>query len=188
MTAAARPRMTLAAFLAWDDGTDQRYELLDGEIIAVAPPSEAHGTIVQALGRSIGNALKRPCRVVGEAGVLVPGRRDSFFVPDLVVTCAPPRPGAQHVEEPILVVEVLSPSTLRHGLQNKLHVYRQIPSVKEILYVSSFERHVELQRRGAGLWTVQDLIGDSRFRLESVGAEIDLAAIYQDVALAGDAA
>ena len=54
MAEPAEKRMSLAAFLEWDDGTDARYELLDGRIVAMAPPIEAHGTIVANLARHIG--------------------------------------------------------------------------------------------------------------------------------------
>lgn len=176
--------MTLAEFLAWDDGTDQRYELLFGEVIAMAPALEAHGTIVARLAQLIGNALRRPCRVVTEVGIQAPGRKDTFFIPDLAVTCAPPQPKNQFLVEPTLIVEVLSPSTAHYDRQFKLTSYRQTPSVREILYVSSFERQVELQRRGeAGLWTVEDLIGGGTVRLQSVPVDLPLDAIYQDVAL-----
>ena len=45
MAEPAEKRWTVEEFLAWDDGTDHRYELVDGEVVAMAPPSEAHGTI-----------------------------------------------------------------------------------------------------------------------------------------------
>jgi Uma2 family endonuclease len=66
--------MTLAEFVKWDDGTDTLYELVDGRIIAMAPPRDAHGTIVMNPGLAIGPALKAPCRVVGNAGIVLPDR------------------------------------------------------------------------------------------------------------------
>jgi Uma2 family endonuclease len=52
--------MSLAEFLAWDDGTDARYKLVDGRIVAIAPPTLAHGTIVTNLAAVIRPRLKRP--------------------------------------------------------------------------------------------------------------------------------
>jgi Uma2 family endonuclease len=48
-TAALSKRLSLAEFLEWDDGTDRRYELIDGRVIAMAPPAGAHGIIVMNL-------------------------------------------------------------------------------------------------------------------------------------------
>jgi Uma2 family endonuclease len=72
MATAAPRRMTLAEFLEWHDDTDTCYELIDGEIVAIAPPRDVHGTIVMNLGIAIGPRLKPPCRVVGNAGIAGP--------------------------------------------------------------------------------------------------------------------
>jgi len=182
MTAAALPHMTLAEFLRWDDGTDRRYELVDGQVLAMAPPSQPHGTIVHSIGRRIGNTLKLPCRVVGEAGLVVPGRGDTFYVADLVVTCEPPQP-IQRVAEPILIVEVLSPSTETHDRGDKLRDYWLIESVQEILLVSSRQKRAEHWLRGKGVWTVREWIGGGAIPLRSVDVELSFDDIYQGVAL-----
>ena len=69
--------MTVAEFLEWEDGTDTRYELVAGRIVAMSPPVEDHGTIVMNLGRQIGNRLAPPCRVLDQAGIALPGRDDA---------------------------------------------------------------------------------------------------------------
>ena len=50
MAEAAERRWRVEEFLAWDDGTDRRHELVDGRIVAMAPPSEAHAAIVSSSG------------------------------------------------------------------------------------------------------------------------------------------
>jgi Uma2 family endonuclease len=156
--------MTLAAFLDWDDGTDTRYELLDGRIVAMAPPIEAHGTIGANLVAAIHPRLKPPCRVVVEAGIIPADRPDTWYQPDLVVTCAPAGRGARPVAEPRLIIEVLSPSTAAHDRGVKLADYRRLGSVEQILMVASEDRHVELWLRAPDGWKVQDLIGDAASR------------------------
>ena len=175
--------MTLAAFLDWDDGTDTRYELLDGRIVAMAPPIEAHGTIVANLVAAIHPRLRPPCRVVVEAGIIPADRADTWYQADLVVTCAPAERGARAIAEPRLIVEVLSPSTAAHDRGIKLADYRQIGSVEQILMVASKDRHVELWQRAEDGWKVQDLIGDAAIRFEIDGQPLPLAAIYEGVAL-----
>lgn len=181
-TRADQLRMTLAEFLAWDDGTDTRYELVDGRVVAMAPPNDAHGTIVMNVGAEIRSALRPPCRVVAEAGILRPNRDDSYYVADLGVTCGPAADRRQYLPEPILIVEVLSPSTEDHDRGRKVGDYREIPSLQEILVVSTQQRRVELWRREGDHWRVEDLIGEASVRLESCNASIPLAAIYANVA------
>jgi Uma2 family endonuclease len=98
MAESAAKRMSLAEFLEWDDGTDTRYELIDGRERAMAPPTLAHGTIVANLARHIGNRLKPPCRVVVEAGLIPVDRADTWYQADLVVTAR--RPSAARARSP----------------------------------------------------------------------------------------
>jgi Uma2 family endonuclease len=181
MASPARKRMTLAEFLEWDDGTDGRYQLLDGVPVMMAPSLEAHGELAAALTIEIGNRVQPPCRVISEAGIVIADRADTFYVADLAVTCAPREPGRRMVVEPVLVVEVLSPSTGQVDRWRKVADYRTVPSVQELLVVFSDERRVELQRRTPGGWRVEDLIGKAEVELSCCSSPIPLDAVYRDL-------
>jgi len=130
----AMRRMSLDEFLWWDDGTDTRYELIDGFPVAMAPPAEAHRILAMRLGSRIDAklAVRRPCNAQIEPGVVRPDRADSYYVPDIAVTCRPNEPGRQTMLDPILIVEILSPSTERGDRRLKLPAYQTIASVSEI--------------------------------------------------------
>jgi Uma2 family endonuclease len=179
MAEPAERRWTVEEFLSWDDGTDRRYELVGGQIVAMAPPSEAHAAIVSNLTIRIGNQLQPLCRVLGEFGVRLPDREDSFYQFDLAVTCAPADPARRYVAEPELIVEVLSPSTALHDRGRKLDHYRRLTSLNEILLVASEERRVQHWRRDGPHWVVDDPIGDADLQLAIALAPIPLAAIYE---------
>jgi len=183
MAEPAERRMSLAAFLDWDGGTDTRYELIDGRPCAMAPPIEAHGTVVANLSAAIRPRLKPPCRVVVEAGIIPVDRADTWYQADLIVTCAPAERGARPVTQPRLIVEVLSPSTAAHDRGVKLADYRKIASVEQILLVASEDRHVEVWLRAEDGWNVQDLIGDAAIPLALDGQPLPLASVYDGVAL-----
>jgi Uma2 family endonuclease len=173
--------MTLSEFLEWDDGTDRRHELLDGIPVMMAPSLEAHGELALALGAEIRTRLKQPCRVISEAGIVIPDRADTYYLANLAVTCAPREPGRRMVVEPVLVVEVLSPSTGQVDRWRKVADYRTLPSVQEILVVFSDERRIEVQRRTRDGWRVEDLIGKAEIDLSCCNSPIELAAIYRDL-------
>jgi Uma2 family endonuclease len=183
MATTAPKRMTLAEFLEWDDGTDTLYELIDGQVVAMAPARDAHGTIITNLVLAIGPGLKSPCRIVGNAGITRPDRADNFYVADLVVTCDQPADQRFFLPEPRLIVEVLSRSTAAHDRSRKGEEYRRIPSVQEILFVFSDEKRVERWRREAERWVIEDYIGEAAVRLENLGVDLPLPAIYASVAL-----
>ena len=116
MAEPAIKRMTLDEFLHWDDGTDTRYELIDGLPVAMAPPARAHAILCARLGGRIDAALRsrRPCTAQTEAGIARPDRDDSCYIADVAVTCRALQRGEQLIQDPILIVEILSPSTERH--------------------------------------------------------------------------
>ena len=173
--------MSLAEFLEWDDGTGRRYQLLDGVPVMMAPGLEAHGELALALGAAIRSRLQAPCRVISEAGIVIPHRADTFYVADLAVTCVPREPGRRMVMDPVLVVEVLSPSTEQIDRWRKVADYRTLPSIQEILLVFSDERRIELQRRTPDGWRVEDLIGQAEIALACCSEAIPLDAIYRDL-------
>jgi Uma2 family endonuclease len=177
MAEPARRLWTLDEFLAFDDGTDTRYELFDGQIFAMAPASDVHGALVARLVVRLGTGLRSPCEVVIEAGIVPPQRADTYYEADLAITCTG-LTGQQYLTEPALIVEVLSPSTATTDRDRKLPDYRTIPSLQDILVVSSTEPRIEHFRREQGGWKVHDLRGQGTLRLEAFDITIDLAVLY----------
>lgn len=110
-----------------DDGTDRRYELIDGEPIAMTPPLFGHAIVQRNLVRRLDHALKPPCQVLPGAGV-VPSEEagDRYFVPDIAVTCAAVDPRGRYLTAPRVIIEILSPATSPHDRTVKLDGYREI--------------------------------------------------------------
>jgi Uma2 family endonuclease len=180
MADAAEKLMTVAEFLRWDDGTDARYELIDGRPVAIAPAAPAHSVIVANLSHELRSGVRSPCYVGSEAGVQRPDRDDTFYEADVIVSCTPVEPGRAAIPNPVLMIEVLSPSTIEHDRGRKAYDYSQIESVQEIVLVSSEQRHVVIWRRRGAKWEVEHLIGDATLALEAVAVAIPFAAIYTD--------
>ncbi|MBV8504586.1 MAG: Uma2 family endonuclease [Alphaproteobacteria bacterium] len=148
-------RMTLEEFLRWDDGTDTRYELLDGFPVAMAPPAEAHRILAVRLVSRIEAKLtdRRPCNAEIEPGVVRLDRADSYYVPTSP-SLEPNEPGRQAMVDPILIVEILSPSTERTDRRLKFPAYQTMESVREIMLIDADSHHAELYRR-------ETIIGES---------------------------
>lgn len=176
--------VTVEEFLTFEGEGDTRYELVDGEIVAMAAPSEAHGTITGNVWGAIDAGLRDrpPCRAVIGGGIAID--EQNWLQPDLVVTCAPPEARRQ-VVEPVLVVEVLSPSTADHDLGRKLQRYIASPSVREVWLIDSPVRWVQVWRRAENAWIVTlPLSGSASFRSEVLGgAEIGLDTLYRNSGL-----
>ena len=184
-------RMLLDEFLSWDpdDPTGVPWQLIDGEPVAMAPGSAAHGEIQNELGRLLGNHLlgREPCRSVSEPGIVPRARADiNYRVPDLAVTCEPPSRD-QMVHQPIVLVEILSPSNEVETNAN-IWAFTTIPSVQEILSVHSTRLAAALLRRNPdGSWPAAPAaIGpDGMLELASIGFSAKLRACYRTTILAG---
>ena len=170
------PTMTFAQFLAWNAEVGNRHELVNGVVTPIAPMSEAHSLLVSRLTIRIGMRARPPCQMFAEAGIAIPAR-DAFYLADVVMTCAE-RTARGHIEDPLLVIEVLSRSTAPLDRGVKLYDYISIPSVREVLFVDSRQRGGQMWRRTGENWLVETLDGNSTVRLETTDDSIQLAPIY----------
>jgi Uma2 family endonuclease len=165
---------------------DQRhYQLIDGVIVAMAPPAIPHQIIAGNLTFELGAALRanRPhCTVRSQAGIAPQGLSGrNHFETDITVTC---EPGGYRgiAAEPVLIVEIQSPSTERDDHFVKLPHYQRIPSLQEILYVESERIAATLYRRSGDGWQTIELDGgDARLQLETIGLDLPLSALYRGV-------
>ncbi len=182
MGEAALRRITVDEFLTWDSGDDRRYELVGGEIVAMTPPNPFHGAIAVRAGMAIVSRLKAPCQVVSEAGIRLSWRNDAYYQADLAITCSP-LTSDWAVPEPVVIVEILSPSTEAHDRSVKLVDYRHIPSVLEIVLIASNAKKVEHWRREGAGWTVVDLEAADRIEFRAIGFDIPVEALYEGLDL-----
>jgi Uma2 family endonuclease len=153
MSSALKPpaEMTVAEFLAWDALSPERWQLVDGEPVAMAPTSRSHGALQSELGRLIGNHLVAsgsPCTLVTAPGIIPRVRaKENYRIPELAVTCTPYEAEEYDVSNPVLIVEILSPSDRAETWRN-VWSYTTVPSLREILILSSTGIRAELLRRG----------------------------------------
>src|SRR5271165_390766 len=182
-------RMSVDEFLNWDSGDFLTYELVDGEPRAMAPTNRTHGMLQNELGSLIRNHLRatdRPCDIVTAPGV-IPHlfAAHNMRVPDLGVTCTPYETEQAALPEPVLLVEILSPSNQAKTWAN-VWTYTSIPSVQEILVLHTNRIEAELLRRSAdGTWPERTMINsDGELVLDSIGFRVPLAALYARTRLA----
>jgi Uma2 family endonuclease len=177
MAEPARKLATVEEFLRFRGDPGRRYQLFGGEIVMMAPASRAHGLLAARVARAIGNRLRPPCEPQAEAGILLPWTTHSFYVADLAVTCAPFGREAW-CPDPVLIVEILSPSTEADDRGVKLRAYRRLPSVQDILLVASDRPAVEHYARSEERWLLADLGPGDTVRLAGLGIEFPVADLY----------
>lgn len=184
--------LTVEEFLLWAEASpDARYELVDGEPRAMAPTINRHGIVQGTMHYLITRHLidtGSPCVAVVAPGVQPRARADiNFRIPDLGVSCAAEDLTSRTLAAPVLLVEVLSPSTERDTWAN-VWAYTTIPSVREILVLKLAHVAAELLRRQPdGSWPAETerLGAQDTLVLDSIGLSLPLAEVYArtDIAL-----
>jgi Uma2 family endonuclease len=160
-----------------------RHEFVDGGVRAMAGGTKAHNLISLNLARVLhGHLRNTPCRVFSsDVKVHVAWEwRERFYYPDVVVGCATGDTDPYVVEQPKLVVEVLSDSTEREDRSDKFYAYRHLASLEEYVLVAQDARRVEVYRRETG-WDLELYENEGDFNLRSVGLDLAIAEVYEGV-------
>jgi Uma2 family endonuclease len=182
--------MMVAEFLDWDSGdrTSSRWQLRNGEPEMMAPASDARGSILIELGHLLTahfRARGSRCRAVAEPGVIPRVcSAENRLIPDIGITCAPPS-GSRMLPEPIVLIEILSPSNEAETRAN-VWAYTTIPTVTEIVVLRSTSVEAEVLRRQAdGSWPEQPEIveKDGELRLDAVDFAEPLRSAYRTTGL-----
>ena len=179
------PGMRVAEYQVWavDRPDEERWELFDGEPAPMAPQRERHQQIVLNLARKLSDpARDRGCRAVPGIAVLSDSMDTFAPIPDVVVRCGPMLNDG-YARDPILLAEVLSPSTMSRDRGRKTDFYRSIASLKHFMAVYQDEPRVEMWRRGpdAG-WTFEAHGPRAAIGLPELGGDLAVAEIYDDIA------
>lgn len=186
-------RMSLDEYLAAEEFAEFPSEYVDGVVLAMGGASLDHGIISQRFANAIESRLgDRPCTVVSQGTKLKVKRTGNVFLPDVMVFC-----GAREVERdrgerllnPLVIVEVLSPSTADYDHGTKWQNYRRIPSLQEYLLVSQHEPRIERYvRHEEGLWMYSEVSGfEAVVTLESIAVKVALRDVYKGVLATSDA-
>ena len=173
--------MTVDEFLAWGEGREGRWELQDGELIAMSPERMAHletkAAALIAL-RSAIMAVGAPCHSVPDGATVRISARTAFE-PDVLVYCGPRLPPeAIEIPEPLIVVEVLSEGTAAHDHGLKLAGYFSLPSLAHYLILDPDSRTTIHHKRGQGDVIETRILRDGVLRLEPPGLEIPVRDLF----------
>lgn len=171
-------RWSVEEFLELDDGTDTRYELVRGELVAMAPPTASYSRLLARLGYQLSRQLRRPCEPMALVGIWPDREQATFFLADIAVSCEPPS-DTPWCENPVLIAEIRSASTERHDQVRKLVAYQGIPSVRDILLVDSLSARIDHFAREESGWRQTTHIGTAAFELTGLAATIDLGDLYE---------
>ena len=182
MNIALPARLDFDEFLAWaalqEEGT---YELIDGVVVMQRSQQWSHAKtkamVYVALMEAVAKA-SLPFYVAPDGPTIRISKRKGF-VPDALVAALPePAPDSLTITNPVIVVEVLSPSTAKVDATTKLAGYFEVPSIQHYLVVDAEGRTITHHKRSAGDVLETRIVGAGTLRLEPPGIEFDLARVF----------
>jgi Uma2 family endonuclease len=179
----ARPKagMTVDEYLAWAEDQPGRYELLDGTVIAMSPEGAGHAETKAAVHAALVAGIRArglACYALPD-GMTVRINDVTAYEPDALVYCGAKLPAAAvEVPNPVIVVEVLSPSTRRIDLSGKLADYFHLPSIAHYLIGDPEKPRILHHARATGDAILTRIVTDGSIKLDPPGIEFAMADVY----------
>ncbi|CAO4135603.1 Uma2 family endonuclease [Methylorubrum extorquens] len=174
---------TVTEFIDWAEGQPGRYELVDGEI--VSRPYQCVRRVETKFAAQI--ALSEALRVIPlscemlPGGLCVPINTQTAFEPDALVYCGERlAPDAITVPEPVIVIEVISPSTKQVDIGAKLLGYFRLPSLQHYLILDTERRTVIHHRRSTGDLIETRIAASGDLSLDPPGLTLAVASLFAE--------
>lgn len=166
-------------FLEGEQISKVRHELVAGQAYAMVGASNIHNLLAGSVYGILRAHLKKPCQVfMSDMKVRV---GDDFYYPDVVVSCTPTNGVYYFVSDPVVIVEILSPSTERQDRLEKRLAYQKLHTLREYVLINQDKMRMEIYRRVSDGWELEQIDERDELRLEAVGLAMPVADIYQDV-------
>lgn len=175
--------ITVDEYIEGELASEVRLEYIGGQVYAMSGGSEAHGMLLGNLHAALHQYFRgKPCKVfIADMKVrLNIAQDDIFYYPDLLVTCDPADDAKYYKTKPVVLIEVLSPSTERLDRREKFLSYQRLPSLQEYVLVDQEKMAVTVFRKETD-WKPEHLGQGDGLRLGSVEFDMSLADIYEDV-------
>ena len=189
MAATVLKYLSASDYLEFERASKEKHEFSKGKIVNMAGASMPHNYIVSNLIIKIGSLLRgKECKIFTSDLRVHSPMSESFTYPDATIICGKPEMvdnKMDTVKNPTVIIEVMSPSTEQNDRGAKFFNYMQIPSLQEYLLISSTSVFTLSARKQAdNSWKFDELKNlTDRLAIQSIGHEISLQAIYENVEL-----
>ena len=178
---ASQNLMSVDEFLAWAEGQEGRWELYNGVPYLMAPERAKHGKVKFAVQTALVQGIRRAgldCHMLPDGATVRVSERTAHE-PDALVYCGPEVPGdALEVLNPVIVVEVSSPSTRKIDAGIKLAGYFRVPSLQHYLIVNPDGPPLIHHQRQADDTILTRLVSEGLMRLDPPGIEIAVTEVF----------
>lgn len=178
------PHTTYPDYLEQERTSGIKHDYLRGDVWAMAGGTPEHGRLTMSIGALIGNELKgKPCVVFSSDVRIRIEATDRSTYPDVSVVCGPDARASDDpdaITNPVVIVEVLSPTTERSDRGEKFSHYQRLASVQEYVLVSHDAPRIEVFRRQGQDWLLSIYQAGATVALASIGISFATNDVYAD--------
>jgi Uma2 family endonuclease len=179
MNLALRKPMSLAEFLEWEERQELRYEFDGVAPVAMTGGTRGHAAIQRNLAYALTGRLRgKPCQFFG-SDLKIQVADDHIRYPDGMVVCSPDVADARVVRDPVVIFEVLSPSTSTTDRLVKAREYQATPSVQRYVMLEQDTVAATVHVRSQEGWSVLVLKHDDDLGMPEIGVTLPLAELYE---------
>jgi Uma2 family endonuclease len=179
------PRMSADEFIPWAMAQPEgcRYELVAGEIVAMSPERARHNEGKIEAVVALRDAIRKaglPCHAYTD-GMAVRIDANTVYEPDALVRCGKRLdPDTVQVIDPVIIVEVISPSTHKIDTTQKLADYFRVASVRHYIIVNTSRRSVVHHERGEDGFIQTRISASGALALDPPGIELAIESLFPD--------
>ncbi len=185
MNLALRKPLTLAEFLEWEELQPLRYEFAGVGPVDMTGGTAGHAQIQRNLAFALTARLRgKPCQFLG-SDLKFQVAEGHVRYPGGMVVCSPVDRTATVVYDPVVVFEVLSPSTTHNDRIVKAREYQATPSVQRYIMLEQDSVNAVVYARSGEAWTHEILVADCILTLPEIGVEFPLAELYEGIVFEG---
>ncbi|NJM06702.1 Uma2 family endonuclease [Candidatus Gracilibacteria bacterium] len=192
MTAQPKPQLTSEEYLLFERASEEKHEYIAGMAYLMAGGSKRHNRIAGSTYAALYAQLRRRNCIVYPSDMRVKSVQTNIYTyPDIAITC-----GNEQFEDekedtllnPVVLIEVLSPSTEKYDRGKKFQHYRTILSLREYVLIAQDDYHIErFARQSDNTWVFSEAIGkEATIELTSIQCVLALEEVYEKIDFTSD--
>ncbi len=180
-----KPKISAQDYLEGEKISQIKHEYLDGEVYEMAGTSIRHNRIIRNLLSRLNEKLDgSDCETFFVDIKVYVKKLNRYYYPDLLVVCGEINQNEHFTNSPLIIIEILSPSTALTDRREKMFAYKEIESLEEYILIEQNKIYAEIYRRRTdGLWSWIEFDENEEIEFDSIGFKTRMTDIYEGIEL-----
>ncbi len=178
-----KPKISAQDYLEGEKISQIKHEYLDGEVYEMAGTSIRHNRIIRNLLSRLNEKLDgSDCETFFVDIKVYVKKLNRYYYPDLLVVCGEINQNEHFTNSPLIIIEILSPSTALTDRREKMFAYKEIESLVEYILIEQNKIYAEIYRRRTdGLWSWIEFDENEEIEFDSIGFKMRMTDVFKGI-------